>query len=97
MVEVRSTGESVTPGLVLDAKLDSIPFSAHHLLIIAVLALVGSHRGHSVVITGSIAVSAKGPLHLTGSDIRWLAAWATLLSSAASQPRQYPTTGAARA
>ena len=80
MVEVRSTGGSVTAaGFVLGRKLDSIPFSAHHLLIIAVLALVGFIEGYDLVITGSLLVLAKGPLHLTGSDIRWLAVGPTFM------------------
>src|SRR5580700_8123507 len=80
MVEVRLTGGSVTTaGFVLGRKLDSIPFSAHHLLIITVLALVGFIEGYDLVITGSLLVLAKGPLHLTGSDIRWLAVGPTFM------------------
>ena len=80
MVEVRSTGGSVTAAsFVLGRKLDSIPFSAYHLLIIAVLALVGFIEGYDLVITGSLLVLAKGPLHLTGSDIRWLAVGPTFM------------------
>jgi MFS family permease len=80
MAEVCSTGGSVTAaGFVLGRKLDSIPFSAHHLLIIAVLALVGFIEGYDLVITGSLLVLAKAPLHLTGSDIRWLAVGPTFM------------------
>ena len=53
MVEVRLAGGSVTAAsFVLGRKLDSIPFSAYHLLIITVLALVGSIEGYDLVITG---------------------------------------------
>ena len=31
------------------------------------------------MITGSLLVLAKGPLHLTGSDIRWLAVGPTFM------------------
>jgi len=80
MVEVRLTGGSVTAaGFVLGRKLDSIPFSAHHLLIITVLALVGFIEGYDLVITGSLLVLAKAPLHLTGSEIRWLAVGPTFM------------------
>jgi MFS transporter, AAHS family, 4-hydroxybenzoate transporter len=41
-------------------------------LIIAVLALVGFIEGYDLVMTGSLLVLAKGPLHLTGADMRWL-------------------------
>ena len=57
---------------VLGQKLDSIPFSGYHILIIAVLALVGFVEGYDLVMTGSLLVLAKVPLHLTGSDLRWL-------------------------
>src|SRR5271167_4309494 len=80
MVEVRLTGGSVTAAsFVLGRKLDSIPFSAYHLLIIAVLALVGFIEGYDLVLTGSLLVLAKGPLQLTGSDIRWLAVGPTFM------------------
>ena len=48
-------------------------------LIIAVLALVGFIEGYDLVITGSLLVLAKAPLHLTGSDIRWLAVGPTFM------------------
>ena len=57
---------------VLGQKLDSIPFSGYHVLIIAVLALVGFVEGYDLVMTGSLLVLAKVPLHLTGADLRWL-------------------------
>src|SRR5579863_5726542 len=75
MADVRPIGRSApAAGFVLGNKLDSIPFSAYHILIIAVLALVGFIEGYDLVITGSLLVLAKAPLHLTGPDIRWLIA-----------------------
>ncbi len=80
MAEVVLAGGSTTAvGFVLGRKLDSIPFGAYHMSIIAVLALVGFIEGYDLVITGSLLVLAKEPLHLTGSDIRWLAVGPTLM------------------
>lgn len=67
------------PAFVLGNKLDSIPFRGYHILVIAVLALVGFIEGYDLVITGSLLVLAKEPLHLTGSDIRWLAVGPTFM------------------
>src|SRR5271169_6813522 len=72
MPDARPIGPSAE--FVLGRTLDSIPFSAYHVLIIAVLALVGFIEGYDLVMTGSLLVLAKGPLHLTGPDIRWLIA-----------------------
>jgi MFS family permease len=75
-----AVGRSGIPaGHVLGQKLDSIPFSAYHILIIAVLALVGFIEGYDLVMTGALLVLAKGPLHLTGSDIKWLAVGPTFM------------------
>jgi MFS family permease len=63
----------------LGRKLDSIPFGSYHILVIAVLALVGFIEGYDLVITGSLLVLAKVPLHLTESDIRWLAVGPTFM------------------
>jgi putative MFS transporter len=57
---------------VLGGKLDSIPFSPYHLLLIAVLALVGFVDGYDLVMTGSLVVLAKGPLHMTAEQTRFL-------------------------
>jgi putative MFS transporter len=73
------TAPTLTASYVLGRKLDSIPFSAYHVLVIVVLALVGFIEGYDLVITGSLLVLAKEPLHLTGSDIRWLAVGPTLM------------------
>jgi MFS transporter, putative metabolite:H+ symporter len=64
---------------VLGSKLDSIPFSAHHLLIILVLGAVGFVEGYDLALGGSLLVLAKQPLQLTGSQIRWLAVAPTFL------------------
>jgi MFS family permease len=80
MANVRSIGRSANAsGVLLGRKLDTIPFSAYHMLIIAVLALVGFIEGYDLVMTGSLLVLAKEPLHLTGPDIRWLAVGPTLM------------------
>jgi MFS transporter, putative metabolite:H+ symporter len=57
---------------VLGRKMDSIPFSAYHILIIFILALVGFIEGYDLFMTGSLLVLAKAPLHLSGTDIQWL-------------------------
>src|SRR6202790_445159 len=57
---------------IIGRKLDSLRFSAYHILIIAVLALVGFIEGYDLVMPGSLLVLAKAPLHLADADIRWL-------------------------
>jgi MFS family permease len=80
MAEVRLVDETIiSAGHVLGRKLDSIPFSGYHVLIIAVLALVGFIEGYDLVMTGSLLVLAKAPLHLTETDIRWLASGPTFM------------------
>src|SRR5271170_1723087 len=80
MAEIRPTGRSPTAAsFVLGRKLDSIPFGAYHVMVIAVLALVGFVEGYDLSITGLLLVLAKGPLHLTGADIRWLAVGPTFM------------------
>jgi len=64
---------------VLGRKLDSIPFSTYHVLILGVLALVGFVEGYDLSLTQSLLVLAKAPLHLTESDIRWIAVGPTLM------------------
>jgi MFS family permease len=68
-----------TAAVMLGSKLDSIPFCGYHMLVIAVLGLVGFIEGYDLVITGSLLVLAKAPLHLTGSDVRWLAVGPTFM------------------
>jgi MFS family permease len=80
MAETRPIERPTTPAsFVLGRKLDSIPFSGYHILIIAVLALVGFIEGYDLVMTGSLLVLAKAPLHLTDTDIRWLAVGPTFM------------------
>jgi putative MFS transporter len=52
--------------------LDNIPFSAYHLTIIIILALVGYLEAYATALTGSLVVLAKSPLKLTEGDITWL-------------------------
>jgi MFS family permease len=73
MAEIRAfEGPAMGASHVLGRKLDSIPFSGYHVLIIAVLGLVGFIEGYDLVLTGSLLVLAKAPLHLTEADNRWL-------------------------
>jgi len=65
-------------GAILGRKLDSIPFSAFHVAVILVLGLVGFVDGYDLALTGSLLVLAKGPLHITPDQIRWLTIAATL-------------------
>lgn len=64
---------------ILGSKLDSIPFSAYHLRIILILGAVGFVEGYDLALGGSLLVLAREPLHLTGSQVRWLAVAPTLL------------------
>ena len=66
-------GSSSTASRTLGRKLDSIPFSRYHLMIIAVLGLVGFVDGYDLVMTGSLLLLAKVPLHMTEPQIRYLA------------------------
>ena len=60
MAEARPIVRSATPaarsatpaGFILGGKLDSIPFSPYHLVVIAVLGLVGFVDGYDLVVTG---------------------------------------------
>jgi putative MFS transporter len=61
----------------LGRKLDSIPFSPYHLMVIAVLGLVGFVDGYDLVMTGSLLLLAKGPLHMSEEQIRFLAVAST--------------------
>jgi putative MFS transporter len=72
----RSPGSA---GFVLGRKLDSIPFSPYHAMVIGVLALVGFVEGYDLSLTGVLLVLAKAPLHLTPTDIRLLAVGPTLM------------------
>ena len=81
MAEIRPLCRPATAaGFVLGGKLASIPFSAYHVMVIAVLALVGFVEGCDLSMTGLLPVLAKGPLHLTGADIRWLVVGPTFMA-----------------
>jgi hypothetical protein len=73
------TGVSRPPSHVLGLKLDSIPFSAYHVVIILVLGFVGFIEGYDLALTGSLLVLAKGPLHMDADAVRALASWPTFL------------------
>jgi MFS family permease len=80
MAEIHPIGRSTSPaGYVLGRKLDSIPFSPYHMMLIAVLALVGFVDGYDLVMTGSLLVLAERPLHLAGSEVRFLAIASTMM------------------
>jgi MFS family permease len=80
MAEIRPTGRSAMPAAhVLGRKLDSIPFSRYHLMIILVLSLVGFVDGYDLVMTGSLLVLAKQPLHMAPDEIRFLAIASTMM------------------
>jgi len=68
-----------TADTILGRKLDSIPFSAYHLLLIVALGTVGFVEGYDLALGGSLIVLAKEPLHLTPGAIRWLVAGPTFL------------------
>ncbi len=73
------TAPTLTANYALGRKLDSIPFSAYHLLLIVVLGTVGFVEGYDLALGGSLIVLAKEPLHLSGTNIRWLVAGPTFL------------------
>ncbi|HEX3862718.1 MAG TPA: MFS transporter [Stellaceae bacterium] len=65
--------QSIPASHVLGRKLDSIPFSAYHIVLIVVLGFVGFVEGYDLALSGSLLVLAKAPLHMSASEIRWLA------------------------
>jgi putative MFS transporter len=73
------TRSTTTAGHILGRKLDSIPFSPYHLMILGVLGLVGFIDGYDLVMTGSLLVLAKQPLHLTPGELRFLTIASTLM------------------
>ena len=80
MAEIRPDGRSTSPaGHALGRKLDSIPFSRYHMMLIAVLSLVGFVDGYDLVMTGSLLVLAKQPLHLIPDEVRFLAVASTMM------------------
>ena len=90
------TGISTPPSRVLGLKLDSIPFSAYHVVIILVLGFVGFIEGYDLALTGSLLVLAKGPLHMDAARFaRLLPGPLSWSSSAALQRRGCPIGSAA--
>ena len=80
MAQIQPTSRSASSaGFELGRKLDSVPFSPYHLMILGVLGLVGFIDGYDLVMTGSLLVLARQPLHLTPGDIRFLAIASTLM------------------
>jgi putative MFS transporter len=80
MAQAQPVSRSATAaGHALGRKLDSIPFSRYHLMMIGVLGLVGFVDGYDLVMTGSLLVLAKHPLHLSPGEIRFLAIASTLM------------------
>ena len=74
MAATFSTDKTAIPAShVLGGKLDSIPFSGYHLLVILVLGLVALIDGYDGSMTGTLIVLAKQPLHITPGEIRVLA------------------------
>jgi hypothetical protein len=70
MAEIGPVARSTSvAGHALGRKLDSIPFSRYHMMLIAVLSLVGFVDGYDLVMTGSLLLLAKQPLHLTPEQI----------------------------
>jgi MFS transporter, AAHS family, 4-hydroxybenzoate transporter len=63
----------------LGRKLDSIPFSSYHLVLIVVLGFVGFIEGYDLALSGSLLVLAKQPLHLSADAFRAFAVWPTFV------------------
>src|ERR1700722_3555296 len=81
MSSTELVGRSSVPAShILGRKLDSIPFSAYHLMIILVLGTVGFVEGYDLALGGSLLVLARQPLQLTPEQIRWLAVAPTFLA-----------------
>jgi MFS family permease len=72
-------GSGIPASHILGRKLDSIPFSAYHVMLILVLGAVGFVEGYDLALGGSLLVLAKVPLQLTGGQIRWLVVAPTAL------------------
>jgi MFS family permease len=62
----------------LGRKLNSIPFSRYHVVVI-VVGFVGFIEGYDLALSGSLLVRAKAPLHLGPAEIRALAVWPTFV------------------
>ena len=81
-----------TASYLLGQKLDSIPFSPYHVVLIVVLGIVGFVEGYDLALGGSLIVLAKGTIGLSPKDVRWLVAarrsWSSLV---AMRPQRCPT------
>jgi MFS transporter, putative metabolite:H+ symporter len=74
MAEIRPIGRSPTAAShLLGGKLDSIPFSGYHLLVIVVLGMCALIDGYDGSMTSALLVLAKQPLHITPGELRVLA------------------------
>ena len=80
MTATPTLGRSALPAShVLGLKLDSIPFSGYHVVLIVVLGFVGFIEGYDLALTGSLLVLAKAPLHMSPDAVRALATWPTFV------------------
>lgn len=79
MAVISASRSAFSASHVLGRKLDSIPFSAYHVVLIMVLGFVGFIEGYDLALSGSLLVLAKGPLHLAPEQIRALAVWPTFV------------------
>src|SRR5579872_6000169 len=70
---------SMPSGHILGRKLDSIPFSSYHVVLIVVLGFVGFIEGYDLALSGSLLVLAKVPLQLDPEQVRALAVWPTFV------------------
>ena len=70
---------SLSASHLLGRKLDSIPFSTYHVVLIVVLGFVGFIEGYDLALSGSLLVLAKAPLHLDPDQVRALAVWPTFV------------------
>jgi len=72
VVAPAESDDAVSGDDLLGRTLDRIPFGVYHLLLAAILGLVGFIEGYDTAITGALLVLARGPLHLTAADTPWL-------------------------
>jgi MFS family permease len=68
-----------TASYLLGQKLDSIPFSPYHVVLIVVLGIVGLVEGYDLALGGSLIVLANGSIGLSAKDVRWLVAGPTFM------------------
>lgn len=76
---VAASRTALPASRVLGNKLDSIPFSAYHVLVIVALGLVGFVEGYDLALSGTLLLLARAPLHLTAPEVRWLAVAPTIM------------------